>query len=665
MNDLAHAKASFDRAMALLRAGDAQSAEHICAGALADFPHDANLLALLGAVYRKQQRLGEAESVLRTVVSRNPGYAKAHEELGTVLLMAGRAAEARVLLERAIELDDRLQSARLKLSSALAAIGEVEQARSTLDLTARRDPALKALTDAAENVLAGRLEEAEKKYREVLARQPDHVDALRGLGNVARRMHQYRDAAALLRRAVELAPDYAPAWGELGAVLIEMDEHEEALESIRRALRLEPDSASHQLNLGNALARAGRHAAAIEAFERSRTLEPERPGIHLALGNALKTMGRHDEAVAEYRRSIALAPDFAEGYWSLSNLKTFRFDTDEIAAMEGLLTGGRLSPEASVQLHFALGHAYESRGDHERAFAAFAQGNAGRRAREHYDPVQTEHVNDRIVEVFTAEFLAEHAGHGNPDPAPILIVGLPRSGSTLIEQILASHSLVEGTQELPSLARVVQRISRGRRGAGPYPEALRDFQAGDWADCGRRYLDHTSRYRRGAPRFIDKMPNNFPNIGLVHLMLPRARIIDARRHPLDTCVSCYKQLFAQGQTFTYDLLELGEYYLQYLRMMEHWDRVLPGRVLHVQYEDVVGNLEGQARRMLDYCGLDWEEGCLRFHETVRAVRTASSEQVRRPIYRDAIESWRRYERHLGPLIDTLRDVIGPATAAQR
>jgi hypothetical protein len=311
-----------------------------------------------------------------------------------------------------------------------------------------------------------------------------------------------------------------------------------------------------------------------------------------------------------------------------------------------------------VQLNFALGQAYESRGDYERAFAAFAQGNVERRARENYDPVHTEHVNDRIVSVFTPEFIAQHEGSGDPDPAPILIVGLPRSGSTLIEQILASHSRVEGTQELPSLARVTQLITRARRG-GAYPEALRELSRRDWAELGRRYLDHTLRYRQGAPRFIDKMPNNFPNVGLVHLILPNARIIDARRDPLDTCMSCFKQLFAQGQTFTYDLLELGEYYLQYLRMMEHWDRVLPGRVLRVHYEDVVADLEGQARRMLAHCGLEWEGDCLRFHETVRAVRTASSEQVRRPIYRDSVGAWHHYAKHLEPLIATLGSAACP------
>jgi len=321
-----------------------------------------------------------------------------------------------------------------------------------------------------------------------------------------------------------------------------------------------------------------------------------------------------------------------------------------------------LPSEALVHLSFALGQAWDSRGDYERAFTNYARGNAERRAREHYDPVQTEQINERIVRVFSAGFLAERAGLGDADPSPILIVGLPRAGSTLIEQILASHPMVEGTHELPSLGRVIQSINRERDDGRSYPEALADAPTATWRALARRYLDHTLRYRRGAPRFIDKMPNNFPGIGLVHLMLPNARILDARRDPLDTCVSAYRQLFAQGQPFTYDLLELGEYYRQYERMMAHWERVLPGRVLRVQYEEVVADVESQVRRILEHCALPWDDACLRFHDTQRAVRTASSEQVRRPIYTDSIGAWRRYARHLGPLLETLgvpRDAADP------
>jgi tetratricopeptide (TPR) repeat protein len=649
MTDPARAKAAFENAIARMRAGDAADAERICRAALADRPGDHNLLSLLGASLRRQQRLEEAEAALRRALARVPTYAKAHEELGTVLLLMGRADEARAHLERALALDPRLSAARLKLTSALAQSGRTEEARATLDAVFETDAKLRTLAKAAEHMAAGRLQEAERAYRSVLAKEPSHVDALRGLGNVASRLQRYREAVSLLTRVVRQAPDFAAAWAELGHAQLELDEFDAALASIERALALEPRNPLHQLNRGNVLARAGRQDAALAALDKALALGFDRPPVHLARGNVLKTIGRHDEAVAAYRRSVELRPDFGEGWWSLSNLKTFRFTDAEVAAMEAQLGRPGLAPEALVHFCFALGQAYESRGDYERAFEYFARGNAERRSRERYDPVQTELMHDHIIEVFSAEFLAAASGHGSPERAPILIVGLPRSGSTLIEQILASHSMVEGTHELPSLGRVVMSIGRGRRDGLAYPEAVRELAPADFGVLAQRYLDHTRRYRRGAPWFIDKMPNTFPTIGLWHLMFPHAVVIDARRDPLDTCMSCFKQLFAQGQSFTYDLFELGEYYRQYLRMMDHWDRVLTGRVLRVQYEDVVDDLEGQARRILSHCGLPWEDRCLRFHETERAVRTASSEQVRRPIYADSVGSWRRYAAHLEPL----------------
>ena len=464
---------------------------------------------------RKQHRLGDAEQVLRETLARSPDYPKAHEELGAVLLLARRPQEARPHLERALALDPRLRSARLKLSTALAEAGEAEQARTHLQQALDADPTLRTLGEAAEHYAQGRLEPAEVAYRAVLAREPDQVDALRGLGNVARRaasISRRRGAAAArgragagLRRRLGRAGAGADRGGRI---------RRGASRASAAPCALEPQIASHHLNLGNALARAGQLEATLEALEHARALEPDRPGIHLALGNALKTVGRHDDAVAAYRRSIALRPDYAEGYWSLSNLKTFRFSDAEVAAMEALVAAPGAAPESVVHLSFALGQAWESRGQHARAFAHYQRGNEQRRGAEHYDPVQTEQVNDRIVGVFTPAFIAARAGLGDPDPAPILIVGLPRSGSTLIEQILASHSMIEGTQELPSLGRVIHSIARGRHDRTAYPEVLEELEPAAWADLGARYLEHTQRYRRGAPRFIDKMPNNFPSVGL-------------------------------------------------------------------------------------------------------------------------------------------------------
>jgi hypothetical protein len=324
--------------------------------------------------------------------------------------------------------------------------------------------------------------------------------------------------------------------------------------------------------------------------------------------------------------------------------------------MERRLADEPLDEDARVHFLFTLGKAREDQQEYARAFAHYAEACALQRLRIAYDPVDTEVINERIRNVLTADFIAEHAGQGCPDPAPIFIVGLPRSGSTLIEQILASHSQVEGTAELPDVGRVIASLPARCEGQ-PYPEGLRLLAEGEWRELGEFYLERTRRHRSGLPFFTDKMPNNFPSIGLIHLMLPNAKIIDARRHPLDSCFGSFKQHFAQGQTFSYDLVEIGEYFLEYRRMMRHWQDVLPGHVLEVRYEDMVNDQEGQTRRLLDYCGLPWEDACLRFYETERAVRTASSEQVRQPIYSSSVNHWRHFREELAPLIEILGDEL--------
>jgi hypothetical protein len=325
--------------------------------------------------------------------------------------------------------------------------------------------------------------------------------------------------------------------------------------------------------------------------------------------------------------------------------------------MERRAAGGGLTLQSEVNFLFALGKAWEDRAEFDRAWHYYSTGNAKQRADVAYDPVQNESMNDRLLKIFSADFLRAHQGVGLADPAPIFIMGLPRSGSTLLEQILASHSQVEGTSELPYLGRVATWLNRNRADGINYPEAVGELRPEDFATLGADYLAYARMHRRtGTPRFIDKMPNNFPNIGFLSLILPDARIIDARRHPLDACLSCYRQLFAKGQTFTYDLTEIGEYYLQYQRMMDHWHRVLPGRVLTVQYEEVVTDFEAQVRRLLEFCGLPWEDACLRFYESNRPVRTPSSEQVRQPIYDHSVGHWRNYARHLDELVTVIAPI---------
>jgi tetratricopeptide (TPR) repeat protein len=580
-------------------------------------------------------------------------------------LQLGRVDEAIDRLRKALELDSKLQSAQLALGQALARSGRAEQADALMHDFLQADPARQLIAQAAEHHRAGRIEQAEAVYREILRRDPNHVEALRLLALVAMNAEHYGQAEQLLKRAVEIAPDFLPAWIDLSRAQLERLEVPAALASVERALQLNPHSASVHVNLANAQARSGRHDHAIASYGRAIELDPGLPAGYLGLGNTLKTVGRQAEAINVYRRATTLRPELSEAWWSLSNLKTFRFEDREIEAMERQLEQPGLSDEARTQFCFALAKAREDAGDHERAFELYERGNRLRRARENYDPVQTEALNERIIEVFDAPFLARHAGLGDPDRAPIFVVGLPRSGSTLIEQILASHSLVDATHELPEVGRLIQRLNRERRDRVAYPEAVRDFGDENWPALGRSYIARTRQYRGGAPHFIDKNPNNFASIGLLSLILPNAKFINARRHPLDTCLSCYKQLFARGQPFTYDLVELGEYYLQYAQLMTRWQAVLPGRVLDVQYEAMVDDQAGQTRRLLDFCGLPWEDACLRYYETQRAIRTASSEQVRRPIYASSIGLWRHYVRELAPLSEILQPVLSSLPPGDR
>ena len=653
------ARAAFERALTFLRAGDGAMAEQLCREALADQPGEPNLTSLLGAALNRQGRGAEAEPLLRRALDEEPNYAKGHEELGRSLLQQGRAEEALSSLRQAVALDPKLQSAQIALVHALGESGRVTEAEAQMQEFLHADPARELIAQGGQHQRAGRLGEAEAAYREILRRDPRHVEALRLLALIAMKTEHYGQAEQLLKRVVEIAPDFLAAWIDLSRVQLEKLDLPGAQASIERARLLNPRSAQVLIHAATVEARSGRHEAAIANYRLATEINPRSTGAFLGLGNTLKTIGRQAEAIEAYRQAAALRPEQSEAWWSLSNLKTFRFEDTEVETMERQLESASLAEEARVQFSFALGKAMEDRGDFAGAFAHYERGNRTRRRLESYDPVQTEVINERIRVVFDADFLVRHGGSGHPDPAPIFVVGMPRSGSTLIEQVLASHSAVEATHELPEVGRLIQRMNRDRDDKLTYPEVVGHFDAGDFAAFGRAYVEATRQYRGGAARFIDKNPNNFANVGLLSVALPNARFINTCRHPLDNCFSCYRQLFARGQPFTYDLVELGEYYLEYDRMMRHWHAVLPGRVLDVHYEDVVADLGHQARRVLEYCGLPWEDACLRFHETERAIRTASSEQVRQPIYESSIGIWRRYERELAPLLDVLQPVLRP------
>jgi tetratricopeptide (TPR) repeat protein len=440
--------------------------------------------------------------------------------------------------------------------------------------------------------------------------------------------------------------------------LQESDRPEEAIACYRRVVDIEPGHAAAWSGLGAGLARLGDMEGSVAAYARSVELQPNIAGVRMSLAHGLKSLGRQAESLREYRAATGLKPDFGEAYWSMANLKVFRFEPFEVAAMEEQLGRGDLGASADVHFRFALGKAHEDLGDFDRAWEYYHSGNQRQRPLVSYDPVGFEARHAEIAEVFSREFLERHAGQGFESDAPIFIVGLPRSGSTLIEQILASHSQVEGTLELATLGDIAVSTGRYRPGGVEYPYAVRELRDRDFRAYGKQYIDETRIFRTtGRPRFTDKLPNNFSHVGFAQLILPNARFINARRHPLDTLLGCYKQLFGKGQNFTYDMEELALYYRQYHQMMLHWHRVLPGKVLDVHYEETVGDFEAQVRRILAHCGLPFEESCLRFHETERAVRTASSEQVRQPLYTRALGTWRRYEKQLGAWQEDLADIV--------
>lgn len=512
------------------------------------------------------------------------------------------------------------------------------------------------LARAADHLIAGQPAQAHQLLQAALARRPNDPHVLWMAGDVASRGGRNVEAAALLARCLAIAPHLAPARAAYAMVLTWLDRVADALAEADRLLAAQPDNGLYRHIRAAALSRLGEEEAAAEAYGQVLTAHPEQALSWMSYGHVLKTLGRQAEAVAAYRRCLALDPRQGEAWWSLANLKTVHLGADDVAAMTAALEDD-LSPADRLQLHFALGKAHEDAGRDADAMAHYVQGARLQRARLDYDAEETTGQMRRTGALLTRGFFAARAGQGAQAPDPIFIVGLPRAGSTLVEQILASHSQVEGTQELPYLPDLAAELAGPARRAseGAYPDVLAVLSPDELADLGRRYLAQARTHRKtDRPYFIDKLPNNFAHTGLIQLILPSARIVDARRHPLGCGFSAYKQHFAVGQPFTYDLAELGRYYADYVRLMAHFDAVLPGRVHRVIYERMVADLEGETRALLAYCGLAFEPACLTFHETARAVRTASSEQVRRPIFTDAADHWRRFE----PWLDPLKSALG-------
>jgi tetratricopeptide (TPR) repeat protein len=584
-----------------------------------DAPENGDVLYLLAVNQRCLQRIPAALATLEQLEREHPLLARLYQERGYCYINLRDTSLALLAFERAVSINPTLIASWTLLDTLYRMTGD------TLKQTA-----------AARQIVS-------------LKRLPAEVIEAAGLFSDG----DFSGAENLLRSFVSAHPDHHVARTDLARVLLARQDYAQANEQIQFLIAHEPDNVDHRRLQANAAAGCGDHDAAIHALQASLRPAPESAHLHVLLGHSLKAMGRQHDAIASYRNAIAARPTFGDAYWSLANLKSYQLSDAEIASLRESMTSDRLLPADELHMHFALGSALESREQYSQSWSHYSRGNALKRAQLRYRPESVETDTRRQIELWTREHFAALGGAGVADPAPIFIVGLPRSGSTLIEQILASHSLIEGTQELPHIPRMVQELNECSTPA---------LTPRDCRRLGERYLSDTGAYRRrGAPFFIDKMPNNFQHIGLIHLMLPSATIIDARREPMACCFSNFKQLFASGHEFSYDQAHLARYYRAYLELMRHWDDVLPGRILRVFHEDLVEDLEANVRRLLDFCGLEFESNCVEFHKTIRPISTASSEQVRRPINRDGLTQW----RHFQPWLLTLDEQLGDALTRYR
>jgi len=606
---------------------------------------------------RYLQRVPEALAVLEHVELTHPGFSRLYQERGHCYVTLRDAPRAIEAYQKAVNRNPSLTASWSKLQTLYRMTGQLDNAAtaaSHLGVTSKLPPTVLTATGL---LCDGDVLEAEMLIRPYLLQHPTDVEAMRLLARIALERDVVHDADVLLDAVLELAPDYKAARYDYVRALTRRHKYGPALAQIEILLEAEPNNRMYRTARATAYVGIGDHERALALYQDLVRETPDSADLHLSVAHTLKTLGRRKESIEAYRAAAAVRPDFGDAYWSLANLKTYRFTDGELEAMRTHEAHSGTGRDDRYHLCFALGKALEDRGEYEQSFRYYARGNALKKEDSQYDPAFVERNTEMQKQVCTSEFFANRRKVGCPSPDPIFIVGLPRSGSTLIEQILASHSRVEGTMELAEIATYTVDLEGQNRDATNrrYPRVLGELTPEDFARLGERYIADTRVYRTGKAFFIDKMPNNFRHIGFIHLILPNARIIDARREPMACCFSNFKQLFASGQEFTYSLEDIARYYRTYVELMAHWDEVLPGRILRVRHEDVVEDLEGNVRRILDYCGLPFEPACLEFHKTERNVRTASSEQVRRPINRDGVDQWRHFE----PWLASLREALGP------
>ncbi|WP_323760398.1 tetratricopeptide repeat-containing sulfotransferase family protein [Maricaulis sp.] len=628
-------------------------------------PDHADALYMQAVCARYLKRHDEARDALEHVKRVSPDFGRAYQEEGHLLRALGEDARALIAYQRACRFNPALVASWQAQSELLQSAGRPAEAGGAAAQAERINALPRDLVSVTHLLHEGKLLKAEQLCRAFLQKTPHHVEAMRLLAEIGSRFGVLEDADFLLESAIGFEPDNTQLRLDYIQILRKRQKFTAALDQARQLWDGDRGNPVFKSHYAIECMQTGSYDEALTLFGEILETLPGDPATLTSRGHALKTLGQHEEAVASYRAAFAAKPDHGDAWYGLANLKTYRFTDDEVAAMQALETSSELAFQDRVHISFSLAKAFEDRDEIGQAFAFYEKGNTLKRVQTRYTTEQMKAELDAQAEICDAALFDNQSGKGCTDPDPIFIVGLPRAGSTLLEQILASHSQVDGTLELPNILALSHRL-RGRQRLSDktrYPRILHELDAEQLQALGRDYLDNTQIHRAGAPRFTDKMPNNFRHIGLIKLILPNARIIDARRHPMACCFSGFKQLFAEGQEFTYGLEEIGHYYRNYVALMDHWDRVLPGQILRVNYEDVVSDLEGQVRRILDYCDLPFEQACIDFHATERAVRTASSEQVRQPIFDAGVAQWKKFEPHLDPLKRALGEDI--LTRAER
>jgi len=652
---------SFDerlqRAQAALRVGEAASAERMLRALVLERAAEPRCERLLGVALLDQDKLAESIAIFEQLLVRAPDFSEARVDLARAYCRARRAGEARSTVRQVLEREPHHSRAWLACADALVELGQYEDARVAYERARLTDPHRESIEKAGAALRADDRKESERIFRAILQADPSHAASLCGLAALALAASQPRDAERLLRHALKQSAYLPLIYRGLAPVLIALGRLSEADEAARHLINVEPGSPETWVTSAFVATRLMRHERALQAYQRAAALKPEEAGLRLSVGHVQKTLGRRADSEASYKSALQMDRARGDAWWGLADLKNYTFTDAELGSLQELVAAGGRSRAEEAQLNFALAKAYEQRHQYPRAFVCYERGNALRRLDAPFDIEDFERRCARIRAFFERAWLQRRAGSGAASAAPIFIVGLPRSGSTLIEQILATHPAVEGTMELPNIPNIVGELADRLASRDGYPEALARVPAAELAALGERYLAEIAPLRTGRTHFTDKLPNNFRHVGLIHLILPNATVIDARRHPMDACFSTFKQHFAEGQTFSYSLDDLGRYYRCYLSLMDHWDAVLPDKVLHLQYEELVRAPEATIRRLLEHCRLPFEPACLRFHETQRPVRTASAEQVRQPLYTSGLGYWRHFAQELEPLRRALGDSL--------